>query len=201
VHGSAPDIAGKGLANPTAILLSSIQMLQYMGLIGYASSIQNALESALADGVKTRDLGGTASTSEFTAGIIARLDLEGVEDKTIDARSNAAAKAPTLIAEDWQLVGADVFVENHGLPQMPEKIGPFTLRLISNRGTKVWPGATPDILLVDHFRNRYVAETSVTRADVLALLQELTALGKHWCHVELLNQVAGEARYSKAQGE
>jgi hypothetical protein len=84
---------------------------------------------------------------------------------------------------------------------MPEKVGPFTLRLISNRGTKVWPGPTPDILLVDHFRNRYVAETSVTRADVLALLQELTALGKHWCHVELLNQAAGEARYSKAQGE
>lgn len=201
VHGSAPDIAGKGLANPTAILLSSIQMLQYMGLIGYASAIQNALESALAEGVKTRDLGGTASTSEFTAGIIARLNLEGVEGKTVDARSNAAAKEPTLITEEWQLVGADVFVENHGLPQMPEKIGPFTLRLISNRGTKVWPGAMPDILLVDHFRNRYIAETSVTRADVLALLQELTAMGKHWCHVELLNQVAGEARYSKAQGE
>ena len=175
-------------------------MLQYMGLIGYASAIQNALESALADGVKTRDLGGTASTSEFTAGIIARLNLDGVDAKTVAAQ-NTTAKEPTLIAEEWQLVGADVFTENHGLPDMPEKVGPFTLRLISNRGTKVWPGPTPDILLVDHFRNRYVADTSITRSDVLALLTELTAMGKHWCHVELLNQADGEARYSKAQGE
>lgn len=200
VHGSAPDIAGKGLANPTAILLSSVQMLQYMGLIGYASAIQNALESALAEGVKTRDLGGSCSTTEFTAGIIERLNLEGAESNVVPAQS-AGTKEPTLIDEAWELVGADVFVENRGLPEMPEKIGPFTLRLISNRGTKVWPGPTPDILLVDHFRNRYIADSSVTRNDVLGLLQELSAKGKHWCHVELLNQVAGEARYSKAQGE
>ncbi|MBU3678509.1 MAG: NAD-dependent isocitrate dehydrogenase [Candidatus Kapabacteria bacterium] len=201
VHGSAPDIAGKGLANPTALLLSSVQMLQYMGLIGHASAIQNALESALAEGVKTRDLGGTASTAEYTQAIISRLVLDGVDAQTVPMTNAAAAELP-VISENWTLVGADVFIEHKGgLPQMPETIGPFTLRLISNRGTKVWPGPTPDILLVDHFRNRYVADSSVTRNDVLALLQELTAMGKHWCHVELLNQVAGEARYSKAQGE
>mgnify|MGYP003514521936 FL=1 len=73
--------------------------------------------------------------------------------------------------------------------------------MLSNRGTKVWPGPTPDILLVDHYRCRYIANGPVTRQDVVALLHEVTAQGKVWCHVELLNEASGQARYSKAQGE
>jgi len=72
VHGSAPDIAGKGLANPTALLLSALLMLRHLGEGAAASRIENALGRVLRDGgARTQDLGGTASTLEF-AGAVCR---------------------------------------------------------------------------------------------------------------------------------
>ena len=66
VHGSAPDIAGKQIANPTALLLSAVMMLRHIDEGGAADRIMHALGRTLTDGsVRTRDLGGTASTSEF----------------------------------------------------------------------------------------------------------------------------------------
>ena len=74
VHGSAPDIAGKSLANPTALLLSSIMMLQHMGLNHHADKIQGAIFATLADGkTLTGDLGGKAKTHEYADAIIKRL--------------------------------------------------------------------------------------------------------------------------------
>jgi isocitrate dehydrogenase (NAD+) len=74
VHGSAPDIAGQGLANPTALLLSSIMMLQHMGLHDHAARIQKATFDTLADGkALTGDLGGKAKTHEYAQAIISRL--------------------------------------------------------------------------------------------------------------------------------
>ncbi len=74
VHGSAPDIAGKSLANPTALLLSSIMMLQHMGLNEHADRIQKAIFDTLADGkALTGDLGGKAKTHEYAEAIIKRL--------------------------------------------------------------------------------------------------------------------------------
>ena len=73
-HGSAPDIAGKNLANPTAFLLSLCMMLDYMGLEKDATNIRNAIFSVLEEGkVRTRDCGGTSSTTEFTDAIISKL--------------------------------------------------------------------------------------------------------------------------------
>jgi isocitrate/isopropylmalate dehydrogenase len=65
VHGSAPDIAGKGIANPTALLLSAIMMLRHIGEERAAAAVMTALGSALNAGVRTRDLGGHATTREF----------------------------------------------------------------------------------------------------------------------------------------
>lgn len=75
VHGSAPDIAGKGLANPTALLLSSCMMLRHMGLIEHADKIEGAVLKTIAAGPETRtgDLRGTASTSSFTDAVISNL--------------------------------------------------------------------------------------------------------------------------------
>ncbi|KAF4452793.1 isocitrate dehydrogenase NAD subunit 2, mitochondrial [Fusarium austroafricanum] len=74
VHGSAPDIAGKNLANPTALLLSSIMMLRHMGLTEHASRIETAIFDTLAEGkALTGDLGGKAKTNEYAAAIISRL--------------------------------------------------------------------------------------------------------------------------------
>jgi isocitrate dehydrogenase (NAD+) len=70
VHGSAPDIAGKGIANPTALLFSALLMLRHIGEGAMADRIMKAVVATLSDGVRTRDLGGTASTKEFTAAVI-----------------------------------------------------------------------------------------------------------------------------------
>ncbi|MCO4205616.1 isocitrate dehydrogenase [Aeromonas taiwanensis] len=74
VHGSAPDIAGKNIANPTSVILASIQMLEYLGMQDKAERIREAVRATIESGDRvTRDLGGSASTSEFTQAIIERL--------------------------------------------------------------------------------------------------------------------------------
>jgi len=74
VHGSAPDIAGRGIANPTALLLAAALMLDHVGLSDLATQLRTALNCTLQeDNVRTRDLGGTASTDEFAEAIVARL--------------------------------------------------------------------------------------------------------------------------------
>src|SRR5438094_5325967 len=75
VHGSAPDIAGKGIANPTALLQSAILMLQHIGERAAADKIESAMLKTFEDGkVRTRDIGGTASTDEFADAIIEKMN-------------------------------------------------------------------------------------------------------------------------------
>ena len=73
VHGSAPDIAGQNKANPTAMLMSAIEMLNYIGEQDAGNRIKTALFKTLKDNIKTADLGGTASCTYFTDAIIVRL--------------------------------------------------------------------------------------------------------------------------------
>ncbi|MEO7921917.1 MAG: isocitrate/isopropylmalate family dehydrogenase [Thermoanaerobaculia bacterium] len=74
VHGSAPDIAGQGIANPTALLLSSTMMLRHLGEIPLALHIESALHTALESGAaRTRDVGGTARTIDYTRAVISCL--------------------------------------------------------------------------------------------------------------------------------
>jgi isocitrate dehydrogenase (NAD+) len=74
VHGSAPDIAGKGLANPTAVILSSVEMMKHLGELNAATRIEAAVHATLMEPrLRTRDLGGNATTDEFTKAVIDRL--------------------------------------------------------------------------------------------------------------------------------
>jgi isocitrate dehydrogenase (NAD+) len=74
VHGTAPDIAGKGVANPTALLMSGIMMLDHIGEMDAARRVENALHRVYREGKSlTRDVRGTATTAEFTAAVIAAL--------------------------------------------------------------------------------------------------------------------------------
>jgi isocitrate dehydrogenase (NAD+) len=74
VHGTAPDIAGKGVANPGALILAGCMLLEHLGQPARALRVRKALEGVIKEGrTVTRDLGGTASTDEFTDAIIARL--------------------------------------------------------------------------------------------------------------------------------
>ena len=74
VHGSAPDIAGKNLANPAALIFSAIEMLRFIGENSYAEKIDRAIREAIADKDSlTKDLGGNSTTTEFTNAVIKRL--------------------------------------------------------------------------------------------------------------------------------
>jgi len=70
VHGSAPDIAGKGIANPVAVMLAAGLMLEHVGRLDLATKLRSAIDAAInVDGAKTRDMGGTASTQDFAAAV------------------------------------------------------------------------------------------------------------------------------------
>jgi isocitrate dehydrogenase (NAD+) len=74
VHGSAPDIAGKGVANPLALLLAAAMMLDHVGMTDRAQRLRAAIDTTLnVDGVRTRDLGGTAGTMDLAEAIVRRL--------------------------------------------------------------------------------------------------------------------------------
>jgi 3-isopropylmalate dehydrogenase len=73
VHGSAPDIAGRGVANPAAMLLSAAMMLDHLGYAEEAGRVRAAVEGVLADGPHTPDVGGNASTSDVTEAVLDRL--------------------------------------------------------------------------------------------------------------------------------
>ncbi|MBT1443241.1 isocitrate dehydrogenase [Shewanella sp. JM162201] len=74
VHGSAPDIAGKNLANPTSVILASVQMLEYLGMADKAEAIRSAVAAVIEEGDRTtRDLGGTHGTTDFTQAVLDRL--------------------------------------------------------------------------------------------------------------------------------
>ena len=71
MHGSAPDIAGKGIANPTALILSAVLMLRYLGEKEAADRIENAIRTVFTQGTsRTGDLGGTATTDEFVTAVL-----------------------------------------------------------------------------------------------------------------------------------
>jgi isocitrate dehydrogenase (NAD+) len=75
VHGSAPDIAGRNIANPTALMLSAVMMLLHLGEFDAALRLQSAIEAVYAEGkILTRDVGGPASTADFTSAVIAAMN-------------------------------------------------------------------------------------------------------------------------------
>jgi tartrate dehydrogenase/decarboxylase/D-malate dehydrogenase len=70
VHGSAPDIAGQGIANPVGSMWAAAMMLEHLGEVQAGATLVAAFEAALADGIRTRDLGGTAGTEDFTEAVL-----------------------------------------------------------------------------------------------------------------------------------
>jgi len=74
VHGSAPDIAGQGIANPTALMQSAVMMLAHLGELEASARLENAITTVYREGAHlTRDVGGTAGTAEFTNAVIAAM--------------------------------------------------------------------------------------------------------------------------------
>lgn len=95
------------------------------------------------------------------------------------------------------LHGADIYVWYQGVPDVPKEFGKFQLLLISNRGTKVYPGPAPEIDMLDWPRCRYVCDDPVTNEEVDALVAHISASGFNWSKVQKLHRKDGVNQYSE----
>jgi isocitrate dehydrogenase len=218
VHGSAPQIAGKDIANPTAILSSSVLMLRHLGEMKTADVVENALLVTLEDGkALTTDIAGSAGvgTKAFTKEVIKNL---GRAPKQFPKRDHRKLKMPKVSAapdfvktKKRRLLGVDVFVETI---LAPEKLGPqieaivegmpIRLAQISNRGAKVYPNdlgikADPS----DGLRLRFKAleeGDAVKDSTIIEVLARVAGVAP-WVHVEKLSEYDGKPAFTKDQGE
>lgn len=222
VHGTAPDIAGKNIANPTALLLSGIGMLRHLGLMETAAMIENALLFTLESGVHTGDFGdksiASVNTTAFSQSIInnfgklpAHTPKPILSDQPVTPTVFKLEKNPMLETAESnteKIVGVDMFIESNEQPHLvAEKCLKHTLDLfklvtISNRGTQVWPKGSVFTNLVNQYRCRFesVEDLALTQVDILELYKRLSADFKI-CSTELLNAWGDKKAYSLAQGQ
>lgn len=222
VHGTAPDIAGKNIANPTALLLSGITMLRHLGLMENAAIIENALLYTLESGVHTGDFGDKSTpavnTTQFAQAIVSnfgKTPRKGAKpilpNKPITPTHFKLEKNPLIMTkemEDEKIVGVDLFIESAEQPNaVAEKClshtgEQFKLITISNRGTQVWPKGSVFTNIVNQYRCRFESINDATRTqdDVMALTQRMSKDFKV-CSTELLNMWGDKKAYSLAQGQ
>ncbi len=215
VHGSAPDIAGKNKANPTALILSAAMMLRQIGEGKAANDVEQAVLVTLESGLRTSDMIGVdkpATTTGFTQAVIANL---GKRSKVSPPKEYKKVEMPpsrlgvnVVLAKSRRLSGLDVYIESDLDPATLaadlEKLtlmSPLKLQMITNRGAQVFPSSGRRVSLVDHFRCRFVlreAATSFGDAEILSLLGTIGAAHR-WMHIEKLQEFDGQPAFSKSQ--
>jgi isocitrate dehydrogenase len=214
IHGSAPDIAGQDIANPSGLLLAAVMMLQHAGRSADAERIHNAWLRTIEDGVHTADIfregqGRTrVGTQAFADAVIARL---GKEPETLtpvrypSQPRTMKVEASPRPAQEKAVVGVDVFVQHRGTPEALAAQLPSTdrlsLQMITNRGVKVWPQGQPDTFCTDHWRCRYLASDPIGHADILALMHRLCQAEIDFVKTEHLCTFDGKPGYSLGQGQ
>ncbi|MEZ5962719.1 MAG: NADP-dependent isocitrate dehydrogenase [Planctomycetota bacterium] len=221
VHGSAPDIAGKDLANPSGLLQAAVMMLGHIGQPQTAQLVQNAWLRTIEDGIHTGDIfdpersQSKVGTEAFALAVCARLGLE--PRHLPPAHYHVAGSPPVhphrLGTERRALVGVDVFLCWSAEPRDPNVLGraveaatgttTLRLRAITNRGVKVFPGGLPETLCTDQWRCRFVRPEGgdVTHDDVLALLAALRHSGLDFVKTEQLYTFDGERGYASIPTE
>jgi isocitrate dehydrogenase len=222
IHGSAPDIAGMDIANPSGLLNGAIMMLVHIGQPEVAEKISNAWMKTLEDGIHTGDIyqEGLSSkrvgTQEFAQAVIERLgqlpatmipaSFEKGEIKPMDTKLRPRAKAKK------ELTGVDVFIDWDVEGRDPNVIGEklrqanangLQLHLITNRGVKVFPEGMRETFCTDHWRCRFKTDDGsiVSHAQVIDLLEQIEKLGFDFIKTEHLYTFDGVRGYSLAQGE
>ncbi|MBB6454918.1 isocitrate dehydrogenase [Salirhabdus euzebyi] len=225
IHGSAPDIAGKGIANPSGLINGAIMMLVHIGQAEVATRIHNAWLKTLEDGVNTGDIakgGASVGTMEFAEAVIERLDQKpktftAVEYKNSEPTDDYQFKLEPLVKDRpkldvvRELEGVDVFLFNNELTsneigqKLEELAGQeFKLAVITNRGVKVYPGGFPETFTTDHWRCRFEAVNgvgSISNKDIITLLTRIDDAGLDSIKTENLYRFNGERGYSLGQGQ
>jgi isocitrate dehydrogenase len=229
IHGSAPDIAGKGIANPSGLLLGAVQMLVHLRQSDVAERIHHAWLRTLEDGIHTADLHSElsrhhAKTQEFAQAVIERLGQKPEQFKAVSyvnapqARTTSAPLYVRRPAARKAIVGVDVFVHAadasadylagrlQTLAHQPRAAG-FELQMITNRGVKVWPGGFPETFCTDHWRCRFMGvdeqgkTREITHTDIVNLLHNLESDRLDFIKTENLCTFDGKAGYALGQGQ
>jgi isocitrate dehydrogenase len=220
IHGSAPTIAGKGIANPSGLLHGAIMMLVHIGQADVAAKIHNAWLCTVEAGIHTGDIykekvsKKKVGTEEFADAIIERLGGTPHLFKTV---SYLSAPRPIYSREEAsqakakkELVGVDVFLDwdegtANDLGKAVEQIRTENLKLsmISNRGARVYPDGLPETFCTDHWRCRYVSEGGkpITHDSIIELLTKMRQAGYDFVQTENLCTFNGKPGYSMGQGE
>lgn len=219
IHGSAPDIAGKGIANPSGLLLGAVMMLVHIGQGGVATKVHNAWLRTIEDGIHTGDIykegksQKRVGTKDFADAVIAHLGQEPVTLPKASYPENAAAQSGFTLKppakEAKELLGADLYLDWEGdVALLAAQVGKLVsegleLQSIANRGMKFWPGTKPVTFTSDHWRLRLLAPNKGTAGHpaILAALQALTGAGFDVIKTENLYRFNGVNGFTVAQGE
>lgn len=219
IHGSAPRRAGQNLANPSGLLHGAILMLVHIGQAEVAERVHNAWLKTIEDGVHTYDIFSEGiskqkvGTREFGEAVVARLGQEPAKLKAaryVNAPSQAGQGAARRTRAAKVMVGVDLFLDWTGdrTPARPDDLarrvsplagGGLELKVISNRGTKVWPDGSPETFCTDHWCCRFLthdAKSPVSHDQVVALLGRVAAAGLDFIKTEGLYTFDGEPGYS-----
>lgn len=218
IHGSAPRRAGQNLANPSGLLLAAVMMLVHIGQPEVATRVHNAWLRTIEDGVHTYDIytegvsRQKVGTREFAAAVVDRLGEAPRVLKSVSYRASQSL-SPWRGSErrkaEKRLVGVDVFLDwDKGRPDdlgrslARVSAGPLTLRVITNRGVKVWPDGLPETFCTDHWRCRFLGrEGEVVQPDhVLQLLHQILEAGFDPVKTENLYLFDGVPGFSAVHG-
>lgn len=224
IHGSAPDIAGKKIANPSGLLNGAIQMLIHINQPEVAAKIENAWLCTLEDGYHTADIYSTeysqkkVNTDEFADAVIERLGKKPHHFNVAQYKTGAQAKIECYgetkkSTAKKELIGIDVYVDNlTNSPQnLGDKISKTTGKLkpivITSRGLKVWPNCMIQAPDANHCSCRFQTDADlsktqvITHADIIDLLKQFEALGLDVIKTENLYTFDGKPGFSLGQGQ
>ncbi|MBK7511741.1 MAG: NADP-dependent isocitrate dehydrogenase [Chloracidobacterium sp.] len=223
IHGSAPDIASRNIANPSGLIHGAIMMLAHIGQRDVAEKVHNAWLRTIEEGIHTPDVykegisTEAVGTREFAAAVIERLGqlpekLKVAEyPESAETISTAYVPSTNLRTIRKETVGVDIFLEWSG--GLPSELGEILkradtqglqLQMITNRGVKVYPEGMPETFCTDHWRCRFHSVnkgTHVSTAQIVELLTRIDALGLELIKLENLCTFDGELGYSLGQGQ
>lgn len=219
IHGSAPDIAGKNIANPSGLLQGAMMMLHHIGQSDIAEKVQNAWLKTLEEGIHTADIfregisKQKVGTKEFAAAVIRNLGSKPSILKPVTFRNNTTMFLPPYKrkpAADKKLVGVDLFVhwKETNPDELAEKIqniksNGIKLSMITNRGIKVWPNGFKETFCTDHWRCRLipVEGTEMSQMMIPELLKNAFYENIEVIKTENLYSFDGKAAFSLGQGQ
>jgi len=221
IHGSAPRRAGQNLANPSGLLLGAVMMLVHIGQPEIAERVHNAWLKTIEEGVHTYDVykedvsRQKVGTKEFAEAVVAHLGqtpgtLKPVRYGTSPGPAAPAAASPARPASRKEMVGVDVYVgwRSPDTDALAAKLQPlaspgFRLTMMTSRGLKIWPEGMPETMRMDECRCRFLSPSGATisQAQIVALLDRITAAGLEFVQTENLCIFDGERGFSLGQGE